>query len=112
MILGKVTEAGATADSDARVQLVRTKPGHLDIVIEGELATPAASALQAAMLDALTVKDFRIHLDLTRVTGCSPAGVAALASCLAVARQLEGRVGVSVAGAAGRRALLRSLAQR
>jgi hypothetical protein len=111
-ILGQVAAAGMTTEDGASVQLIPTAPGQMRVVIAGALATPGASALQAVMLKALVGKPRRIHLDLTGLTDCSPVGVAALATCLALAGQLEDGVGVSVAGAAGRRALLRSLADR
>ena len=111
-ILDQVTAAGAATDDGAFVEVIYAAPGQIHLVVSGVLATPGASALQTAMLEALMSKPCRIHLDLTGLTGSTPVGVAALATCISLARQLEEGVGVSVGGSASRRALLRSLADR
>jgi hypothetical protein len=100
----------AAGDDGASVQIVERGSGQLHIVITGVLATLGAAALQSAMVEALMAKPDRIHLDLTGLTDYTPVGIAALAACLSLAREVEGEVDVTVAGAAGRRALLRSLA--
>jgi len=108
--LAQVPRADAAGDGSVSVQLVQTGPGQLRIAICGVLSTAGAAALQGAMIEALMTKPSRIHMDLTGLTYASPVGIAALVTCLALARELEGGVGISVAGSAARHALLRFLA--
>ena len=107
-----MADACTSEDDGAFVEVLRTQPGCIHIVITGALATPGASALQAAMLEALMAKPSRIHLDLTGLTDATPVGVAALATCITLARELTDGVGISVGGPPGRRALLRMMADR
>lgn len=81
------------------------------LVVTGELDDAWISAIDTAVTDALRAQAERLELDLTGVTQWTPGAAVAITRCLDAAEALRSGVGVTVASAAGRAALLASLAR-
>jgi ABC-type transporter Mla MlaB component len=80
------------------------------VSIDGLLDTAAAHALGDVSREVMRDWPKRVELDLSAVTTCTTAGVAAVSDCLQLCRRLEDGVCITVASDAGRRALLDSMA--
>jgi hypothetical protein len=79
------------------------------VVVTGALDAAAAAEIGAAFRAVVHDWPRRVDLDLRRVTTFTRPGAAAVADCLSVGRRLPDGVGVRVATAAGRSALLSSM---
>ena len=80
--------------------------GLVRVVVAGAVDAAVADSFAAACEQAWATRPGRIELDLSGVDSVGAAGVAVIAWCLSLQQRLTGGVGVSVATAAGRRALL------
>jgi hypothetical protein len=78
--------------------------------IDGLLDTAAALALGSVCREVMRDWPSRVELDLSAVTTCTDDGTAAVSDCLLLCRRLDDGVCITVATAAGRRALLDSMA--
>ena len=79
------------------------------VAIAGTLDAGSMALVQQEVAAALAAKAERVELDLTGVTRTTPAGADVIAWCVEAARALPGGLGIAVATAAGRAALLASL---
>jgi ABC-type transporter Mla MlaB component len=80
------------------------------LVVAGCLDEPAAAAMWAMCERLIADEPQRVDLDLSSVTDVRSQGVLTVGRCLRAGRGLAGGVRVVVSSAAGRRALLESMA--
>ncbi len=80
--------------------------GVVRVLVSGVVDADVADVFATACEQALGGHPDRLELDLSEVNAVGAAGVAVIAWCLSLQPRLAGGVGVSVATAAGRRALL------
>ena len=81
------------------------------MTIEGALDDAAAADLWSICDRLIGASPAGLQLDLTSVTRVTAKGVQAVCRCLAAGRRLANGIDVVVESAAGRRALLDSMAQ-
>ena len=91
--------------------LTTTLSGTHRVVLPGVLDADAAAELRDDYRQVLACGGRRLEVDLSPVQTATEEGVAAVAWCLVAGRHLPDGVGVTVATAAGRAALLGSMAQ-
>lgn len=91
------------------LEVVRTGET-IEITVRGHVDDAVASELDRVCQTLREHAPRHVEVDLSAVTGCDPEGDTALRDCVEVARGLKNNTVIVVASAAGRQALLSSMA--